>query len=86
MQFLRKLADVGQAVLVTIHQPSAQLFAQFDTLLLLAKGGKTVYFGDIGDGAATIRDYFGRNGAPCPPASNPVSMEVPGLNLGGRKT
>ena len=41
VRFLRKLADVGQAVLVTIHQPSAQLFAQFDTLLLLAKGGKT---------------------------------------------
>lgn len=46
VQFLRKLADVGQAVLVTIHQPSAQLFAEFDTLLLLAKGGKTVYFGE----------------------------------------
>lgn len=42
VRFLRKLADVGQAVLVTIHQPSASLFAQFDTLLLLAKGGKTV--------------------------------------------
>lgn len=72
VQFLRKLADAGQAVLVTIHQPSAQLFAQFETLLLLAKGGKTVYFGDIGDDAATIREYFGRNGAPCPPSSNPV--------------
>lgn len=76
VQFLRKLADVGQAVLVTIHQPSAQLFAQFDTLLLLAKGGKTVYFGDIGDGAATIRDYFGRNGAPCPATSNPAEHMI----------
>lgn len=37
VRFLRKLADVGQAVLVTIHQPSASLFAQFDTLLLLGK-------------------------------------------------
>lgn len=44
VRFLRKLADVGQAVLVTIHQPSASLFAQFDTLLLLARGGKTVVF------------------------------------------
>ncbi|OJJ31193.1 hypothetical protein ASPWEDRAFT_54445 [Aspergillus wentii DTO 134E9] len=30
------------AILVTIHQPSARFFAQFDTLLLLSKGGKTV--------------------------------------------
>ncbi|KAI7221258.1 pleiotropic drug resistance protein, ABC superfamily [Hortaea werneckii] len=76
VRFLRKLADVGQAVLVTIHQPSAQLFAQFDTLLLLARGGKTVYFGDIGDNAQTIRDYFGRYGAPCPEASNPAEHMI----------
>ncbi|EHY55704.1 hypothetical protein HRR83_007920 [Exophiala dermatitidis] len=76
VRFLRKLADVGQAVLVTIHQPSAQLFAQFDTLLLLAKGGKTVYFGDIGDNAATVKDYFGRYGAPCPPHANPAEHMI----------
>ncbi|KAH6695443.1 ABC-2 type transporter-domain-containing protein [Plectosphaerella plurivora] len=70
VRFLRKLAAVGQAVLVTIHQPSAQLFSQFDSLLLLAKGGKTVYFGDIGDQAKTIKDYFGRYGAPCPEEAN----------------
>lgn len=72
VRFLRKLADLGQAVLVTIHQPSAQLFAQFDTLLLLAKGGKTVYFGDIGENADTIKAYFARYGAPCPRAANPA--------------
>nr|KAK5440522.1 hypothetical protein LTR18_007811 [Exophiala xenobiotica] len=76
VRFLRKLADVGQAVLVTIHQPSAQLFAQFDTLLLLAKGGKTVYFGDIGDNASVVKDYFGRYGAPCPPATNPAEHMI----------
>ncbi|KAK9345387.1 P-loop containing nucleoside triphosphate hydrolase protein [Lipomyces starkeyi] len=48
VRFLRKLADVGQAVLVTIHQRSAQLFPEFNTLLHLAKGETTVYFGDIG--------------------------------------
>lgn len=76
VRFLRKLADVGQAVLVTIHQPSAQLFAQFDTLLLLAKGGKTVYFGDIGDSASTIKGYFGRHGAPCPANANPAEYMI----------
>ncbi|KFH43201.1 ABC transporter G family-like protein [Hapsidospora chrysogenum ATCC 11550] len=87
VRFLRKLADVGQAVLVTIHQPSASLFAQFDTLLLLAKGGKTastaclyaerdVYFGDIGHDGATVKEYFGRNGAPCPQNANPAEHMI----------
>ncbi|KAJ5919837.1 ABC multidrug transporter atrF [Penicillium verhagenii] len=76
VRFLRKLADVGQAVLVTIHQPSAQLFAEFDTLLLLAKGGKTVYFGDIGDNGQTVKDYFTRYGAPCPANTNPAEHMI----------
>ncbi|KAF7553419.1 hypothetical protein G7Z17_g3662 [Cylindrodendrum hubeiense] len=76
VRFLRKLADVGQAVLVTIHQPSAQLFAQFDSLLLLAKGGKTVYFGDIGDNAETVKGYFDQRGAACPPESNPAEFII----------
>ena len=76
VRFLKKLAAVGQAVLVTIHQPSASLFAQFDTLLLLAKGGKTVYFGNIGEDATTIKNYFGRYGAPCPPSANPAEHMI----------
>lgn len=76
VRFLRKLADVGQAVLVTIHQPSAQLFAQFDSLLLLAKGGKTVYFGDIGENGATLKEYFARHGAPCPKDANPAEHMI----------
>ncbi|KFG84727.1 ABC transporter [Metarhizium anisopliae] len=76
VRFLRKLAAVGQAVLVTIHQPSAVLFSQFDTLLLLAKGGKTVYFGDIGEQASVIKEYFGRYGAPCPPGANPAEHMI----------
>ncbi|KAG9198614.1 hypothetical protein G6514_009790 [Epicoccum nigrum] len=76
ISFLRKLAAAGQAILVTIHQPSAQLFSQFDTLLLLAKGGKTVYFGDIGDNANTVKGYFESHGAPCPPDANPAEHMI----------
>ncbi len=76
LRFLKKLAGVGQAILVTIHQPSASLFEQFDTLLLLAGGGKTVYFGDIGYKGQTVKDYFGRYGAPCPPDSNPAEHMI----------
>jgi hypothetical protein len=70
---MKKLTQSGQAILCTIHQPSAMLFQRFDRLLLLAKGGKTVYFGDIGDDARTLLNYFARNGAPpCPEGANPA--------------
>lgn len=69
--FLRKLADNGQAVLSTIHQPSAILFQQFDRLLFLAKGGNTVYFGEVGEQSRIMLDYFERNGArACDPSEN----------------
>ncbi|KAK4184983.1 ZEB2-regulated ABC transporter 1 [Podospora australis] len=70
---IRKLANSGQAVLCTIHQPSAILFNQFDRLLLIAPGGKTVYFGDLGQNASTLIQYFESNGAPAIPAdANPA--------------
>lgn len=46
VRFMRRLVDGGQAVLCTIHQPSAVLFDAFDSLVLLAKGGKMAYFGE----------------------------------------
>ncbi|KAM0548418.1 hypothetical protein ACHAPJ_009904 [Fusarium lateritium] len=70
---IEKLTASGQAVLCTIHQPSAMLFQRFDRLLLLAPGGKTVYFGDLGAQSQTLLKYFERNGAPpCPPDANPA--------------
>lgn len=71
--FLRKLADAGQAVLCTVHQPSAVLFQEFDRLLFLAKGGKTVYFGNIGSNSQTLLSYFESKGArACGPEENPA--------------
>lgn len=70
---LRRLADEGQAILCTIHQPSAILFQQFDRLLFLRKGGQTVYFGDIGDSSRTMLDYFESKGARhCSDEENPA--------------
>lgn len=70
---IRKLSDHGQAILCTIHQPSAMLFQQFDRLLLLARGGKTVYFGDIGENSKVMTNYFEKFGAvPCSAKENPA--------------
>lgn len=73
LDLLEKLSKAGQSILCTIHQPSAMLFQRFDRLLFLAKGGKTVYFGDIGHNSKTLTEYFERNGAPpCPHDANPA--------------
>ncbi|CAM1507980.1 Fc.00g048280.m01.CDS01 [Cosmosporella sp. VM-42] len=76
VRFMRRLVDGGQAVLCTIHQPSAVLFEAFDSLLLLAKGGHMAYFGETGKYSATLLDYFARNGAPCPDGENPAEHIV----------
>ena len=73
------LTSHGQAILCTIHQPSAMLFQRFHRLLLLAPGGKPVYFGEIGHEASTVIGYFERNGAKtCHSDANPAEwiMEV----------
>ena len=78
---MEKLARHGQAILFTIHQPSAMLFQRFDRLLFLTKGGRTVYYGEIGPQSTTMTSYFERNGAsPCPPDANPAEwmLEVIG--------
>lgn len=83
VQFLRSLAAAGQSILCTIHQPSATLFEQFDRLLLLKKGGKTVYFGDIGHNSKTLISYFERNGARrCEPGENPAEYILECIGAG----
>jgi ATP-binding cassette, subfamily G (WHITE), member 2, PDR len=48
------------------------LFQRFDRLLFLAKGGKTVYFGEVGQNASILTKYFENNGAfQCPANANP---------------
>lgn len=61
------------------------LFERFDRLLFLAKGGKTVYFGEVGKGASVLIDYFERNGGiPYPTGANPAEwmLDVIGASPG----
>lgn len=87
VRFIRKLADAGWPVLCTIHQPSAILFEHFDHLLLLVRGGKTAYYGEIGKDARTMIDYFENHGGPtCSPEANPAEyiLEVVGAGTAGK--
>jgi ABC-type multidrug transport system permease subunit/ABC-type multidrug transport system ATPase subunit len=89
VRFIRKLADAGWPVLCTIHQPSATLFENFDHLVLLVRGGKTAYCGEIGKGASALIDYFETNGGPkCSPSANPAEyiLECVGAGTAGKAT
>ena len=73
---LRKLADSGQAILCTIHQPSAPLFQTFDQILLLGKNGTR---------SDTLIGYFESHGArPCKVEENPAEwiLDVTGSAVG----
>lgn len=73
LDLLTTLKQHGQAVLCTIHQPSAPLFQRFDRLLFIAPHGRPAYFGEIGPGCKTLTGYFERNGAKaCPEDANPA--------------
>jgi ATP-binding cassette subfamily G (WHITE) protein 2 (SNQ2) len=83
VRFLRKLADAGQAILCTIHQPSSVLFEEFDELLLLKSGGRTVYHGELGEGSKKLITYLEKNGDhECPHDTNPAEWMLEAIGAG----
>jgi ABC-type multidrug transport system ATPase subunit len=61
-------ADAGMCIITSIHQPSSQVYAQFNDLCFL-DGGRCVYFGKAGDVAI---DHFSKlAGTVCPSNYNP---------------
>ncbi|KAI9835912.1 MAG: hypothetical protein M1819_001810 [Sarea resinae] len=83
VRFLRKLANAGQAILCTIHQPSSVLFEHFDELLLLKSGGRVVYHGSLGKDSRELISYFERNGGrPCPRDANPAEYMLEVIGAG----
>lgn len=83
IRFLRKLADAGQAILCTIHQPSAVLFENFDELILLKSGGRVVYHGPLGHDSQDLIGYFEENGGrKCPHNANPAEYMLEVIGAG----
>ena len=48
------MAQLGVTVAAVIHQPGAALFGRLDDLLLLGRGGRTVFYGAQAD----VQAYF----------------------------
>jgi ABC-type multidrug transport system ATPase subunit len=67
---LRKVAEKGLTVVAVIHQPRYEIFRMFHDVLLLGKGGRTVYLGPSEEALS----YFENLGFKCPQHTNPADF------------
>ncbi|XP_071719365.1 putative white-brown complex homolog protein 30 [Rutidosis leptorrhynchoides] len=67
LRALRREALEGVNISMVVHQPSYSLYKMFDDLILLAKGGLTVYHGPI----KKVEEYFAGLGITIPDRINP---------------
>lgn len=68
---LQRLAASGRTIMCTIHQPSSEVYAMFDSILLMAEG-RVAYMGSTADAIP----YFSGLGYPCPMNFNPADYFV----------
>ncbi|XP_016942494.1 protein white [Drosophila suzukii] len=71
VQVLKKLSQKGKTVILTIHQPSSELFELFDKILLMAEG-RVAFLGTPSEAV----DFFSYVGAQCPTNYNPADFYV----------
>eukprot|EP01135_Chromosphaera_perkinsii_P004491 Nk52_evm15s284 gene=Nk52_evmTU15s284 len=70
ISYLDKVASQGRTIVTVIHQPRYEIFELFNNVLLLAKGGRSVY-----EGAATgLTAYMQSIGFTCPDDTNPADF------------
>lgn len=84
MRGLKRIALSGRAVCATIHQPSISIFDSFDRLLLLKRGGETVFFGDLGHESTNLIKYLEQYEATAKiqPSENPATWMLTNIGAG----
>ena len=78
MRTLSAAAKHGCAVIVTIHQPSAQVFSLFDSICLLAEGGGQAFFGPMSAAVETSKARQSHANSSISPASDVARQRDPG--------
>uniref|UniRef100_A0AAV1TY87 ABC transporter domain-containing protein n=1 Tax=Peronospora matthiolae TaxID=2874970 RepID=A0AAV1TY87_9STRA len=84
MDGVRKVANTRRTVVCTIHQPSSDVFYLFDHLLLLKRGGETVFVGELGAKCQKLVEYFEAipGVAPLPDRYNPATWMLECIGAG----
>jgi len=88
MRGLKRIALSGRAICATIHQPSIAIFSDFDSLLLLKRGGEVVFCGELGDKSENLINYF-ENYDRTPriqPGENPATWMLTTIGAGSSST
>ncbi|XP_044500167.1 pleiotropic drug resistance protein 3-like isoform X2 [Mangifera indica] len=58
MRVVKNLVETGRTIVCTIHRPSIDIFEAFDELILLKRGGRVVYSGELGRHSSKLIEYF----------------------------
>jgi ABC-type multidrug transport system ATPase subunit/ABC-type multidrug transport system permease subunit len=72
MEVLKGLADEGRTIVMTIHQSRSDLWPSFGNILLLARGGSSVYTGP----RDRMLAHFDSLGYKCPETTNPADFAL----------
>ncbi|XP_058443759.1 protein white isoform X2 [Malaya genurostris] len=80
LQVLKGMAMKGKTIILTIHQPSSELYCMFDKILLMAEG-RVAFLGSPYQAA----EFFSQLGIPCPPNYNPADFYVQMLAIAPNK-
>ncbi|KAI3654726.1 hypothetical protein MP228_000106 [Amoeboaphelidium protococcarum] len=67
---LKSIAQIGVTVVAVLHQPRYEIFQQFDEILLIAGGGRTVYIGP----QVEVVEYFKSLGFVFDEKQNPADV------------
>uniref|UniRef100_A0A672MQC1 ATP-binding cassette sub-family G member 2-like n=1 Tax=Sinocyclocheilus grahami TaxID=75366 RepID=A0A672MQC1_SINGR len=75
LMLLKRMANSGRTIILSIHQPRYSIYRLFDSLTLLV-GGRLVYHGPAQDAL----DYFMQIGYTCEPHNNPADFFLDVIN------
>ena len=85
---MKRIAKSGRAVCATIHQPSIAIFNSFDSLLLLKRGGETIFFGKLGKESKNLIQYLEQyeRTPKIQPGENPATWMLTTIGAGSAST